>query len=64
MRVPQNRWFIMEKPTKMDDDWGYPHLWKPPYLKPQTPQTSNAKKNPPMPFSWPNHVGSPKRSAP
>ena len=22
---------FMEHPTKMDDDWGYPHLWKPPY---------------------------------
>ena len=25
---PQNRWFI----RKMDDDWGYPHLWKHPHI--------------------------------
>ena len=22
----------MENPIKMDDDWGYPYLWKPPYV--------------------------------
>ena len=30
MVVSQNRWFIMEN-VEMDDNWGYPHLWKPPY---------------------------------
>ena len=24
-------WFPRENPTEMDDDWGYLHLWKPPY---------------------------------
>ena len=24
MGVPQNAWFIMENPMKMDDDWRYP----------------------------------------
>ena len=23
MKIPQNRWFAMEHPTGMDDDWGY-----------------------------------------
>ena len=30
MGVPQNAWFAKENPTKMDD-WGNPHLWKPPF---------------------------------
>ena len=32
MGDPQNDWFIREHPNlkwmMMDDDWGYPHLWK------------------------------------
>ena len=24
--------FFIENPIKMDDDWGYPHFRKPPYL--------------------------------
>ena len=33
MGNPQNGWFISWKiPSfEMDDDWGYPHLWTPPY---------------------------------
>ena len=25
MGVPQKGWFLMEHPTKTDDNWGYPH---------------------------------------
>ena len=25
-------WFVRENPIQMDDDWGYPHFRKPPYL--------------------------------
>ena len=32
MGIPQNGWFIMDNPAKMDDDWGYPHFRKPPYV--------------------------------
>ena len=35
--VPPNGWFISGKiPLKMDDDWGYPHFRKPPYLSGST----------------------------
>ena len=27
---PIAEWFTMKNPTKMDDDWGYPHFRKPP----------------------------------
>ena len=25
-------WFVRENPIQMDDDWGYPHFRKPPYI--------------------------------
>ena len=28
--TPQWMVFVRENAIKMDDDWGYPHLWKPP----------------------------------
>ena len=31
MGVPKNGWFLLGKSlSKMDDDWGYPHLWETP----------------------------------
>ena len=35
MGVPENGWFISQgkSQSKMDDDLGYLHLWKPPYLE-------------------------------
>ena len=30
--VPQNGCQKKGKPTKMDEDWGYPHFSKPPYM--------------------------------
>ena len=32
---PKNGWFLLGTiPSfEMDDNWGYPHLWKPPYSK-------------------------------
>ena len=44
MRVPQNG--IRENPIKMDDDWGYPHLWKPPCKKQHV--TLNMFENTPL----------------
>ncbi len=33
IRVPQNGWFIMENPIKMDDLGAHPYFWKHPYSK-------------------------------
>ena len=30
MGVLQNGWCIRENPKRMDEHWGYPHLWNPP----------------------------------
>ena len=30
MQIPQNCWFIMNHPIKMDDDWGVLYFRKPP----------------------------------
>ena len=32
MGEPNNGWFMMENPIQMDDDLGYPHFRKPPYV--------------------------------
>ena len=32
IRVPQNRWFIMENPIKMDDLGGCHNIWKHPHV--------------------------------
>ena len=32
MGVSINGGFLIEHPIKMDDDWGYPYLRKPPYI--------------------------------
>ena len=32
MGVPQNEWFIVETPIKIEENGGYPLLWTTPYL--------------------------------
>ena len=34
MGVPQKRWmvYVMDNPTKMDNDWMYPYFRHPPYV--------------------------------
>ena len=29
---PKKGWFILENPSKMDDEMGYPHVRKPPHI--------------------------------
>ena len=32
MGVPQNGWFIVENPLIIDENWGYPHVRKAPFV--------------------------------
>ena len=44
MGVPPNGWFIRENRIEMDDDWGYTHLWSPPYVDPLVRNIQKALK--------------------
>ena len=45
MRVPQNRWFIMENPIIKWMIWGYTYFRKPPIVLPKIWQLSAERKN-------------------
>ena len=56
MGVPQNGWFIVENSIQMDDDWGYPHFRKPPYVESGNP--TNCMDLISLDNQWSSHASS------